>query len=573
MKSGLLFSVCVLLGCAAAACGWLVPAHLRAVDADVLQWAGRNTPSVAGLGQQMVNRGNLGAARLLAQTARQENLPGAEQLNAATGKLATLLPATQTWGGGDSRLVGLFETSGEPLRSNSEPFTEFAVRRENRAKIFELLGASPGPAVLELLHCRDLTNTVLLPPSASASGQAFDSAICVCGLLLREGKLTTTLSNTVDQLAADANRGRGSQPLEEALMDFMSLGQRFNWAQLAAFAGRIEDAGTLHQLAGILRQADDRTAPVFSAVLLSGEPRAVAGYLLKFDQTGLGDLTAALRFGEGGVDELLHRDQRLYSTGAGQRLAARAPLSAFFNFAVDYCWRRPGFALILKWLLYLAGGFLLAAALHFARPVPTSLEQPLQVRGFHFAREFLFALGFLLVMLLLSEPFLAQESQKVELPFRLRLPMAGAAALAEKTGPTGSIMNLNPTVLITMLIFFVLQALLYIASIVKLAEIRRQAVPPRIKLKLLENEDHLFDAGLYLGFLGTIVSFILVSLTIFKQLSLMSAYSSTSFGILFVVTFKIFHLRPARRTLLLEAEADAPDQVALAAMPGYVTPS
>ena len=32
------------------------------------------------------------------------------------------------------------------------------------------------------------------------------------------------------------------------------------------------------------------------------------------------------------------------------------------------------------------------------------MERPLQVRGFHIAREILFALGFLVVVLLLSEP-------------------------------------------------------------------------------------------------------------------------------------------------------------------------
>jgi hypothetical protein len=94
--------------------------------------------------------------------------------------------------------------------------------------------------------------------------------------------------------------------------------------------------------------------------------------------------------------------------------------------------------------------------------------------------------------------------------------------------------------------------------LVKLAEIRRQRVPTRIKLKLLENEDHLFDAGLYLGFVGTIISLILVSLTLI-QFSLMAAYSSTCFGIVFVVIFKIFHLRPTRRKLLLEAEAESPE--------------
>jgi hypothetical protein len=207
--------------------------------------------------------------------------------------------------------------------------------------------------------------------------------------------------------------------------------------------------------------------------------------------------------------------------------------------------------MVLKWALYLAGGFLLAASLHFARGPVSGLEQPLQVRGFHVFREVLFALGFLLVVLLLSEPFLAQESQKVELPFRLRLPTVGGVVPAGIVSVHSSIMN--QLSLLALLLFFVLQGLLYLASLFKLAEIRRQRVLPRMKLKLLENEDHLFDAGLYLGFVGTIISLILVSMGVIKP-SLMAAYSSTSFGIIFVSIFKILHLRPARRRLLLEAE-------------------
>jgi hypothetical protein len=94
-----------------------------------------------------------------------------------------------------------------------------------------------------------------------------------------------------------------------------------------------------------------------------------------------------------------------------------------------------------------------------------------------------------------------------------------------------------------------------------------------MKLKLLENEDHLFDAGLYLGFVGTIISLIIASMGLIK-FSLMAAYSSTSFGIIFVVIFKIFHLRPARRKLLLEAEAAAApaDAYAPAVAPTPVLP-
>jgi hypothetical protein len=208
---------------------------------------------------------------------------------------------------------------------------------------------------------------------------------------------------------------------------------------------------------------------------------------------------------------------------------------------------------MVKWFFYISGGFFLAAAGHFAWP---AIEEPLQVRGFHLARELLFALGFLLVVLLLSEPFLAQESQKTEFVFRLRLP--GAAAAPASTTPPAKPSLMNPKSLITIALFFVLQGLLYVACLVKLAEIRRQKVPPRVQIKLLENEEHLFDGGLYLGFAGTIICLILVSLGVIEQ-SLMAAYSSTSFGVIFVCSFKIFNLRPVRRNFLMQAENQTVD--------------
>jgi hypothetical protein len=53
----------------------------------------------------------------------------------------------------------------------------------------------------------------------------------------------------------------------------------------------------------------------------------------------------------------------------------------------------------------------------------------------------------------------------------------------------------------------------------------------------------------------------------------MAAYSSTSFGIIFVVVFKIFHLRPTRRKLLLEAESAPAEPLARTVTPGLATPS
>jgi hypothetical protein len=557
------FSICAVLGLALLACGLLVPMHLRAVDAGVLEQAGRSGPMLLEEGRTLAGEQKLGTALMLMQAARLAEFPGWDRLGDTITNLAQQNPAALTWGD-DARVKNLFAGNAQPPAGGTQPFTDFIIRQENRDAALTQLHDSLVPAVQELLRSRSLNNTALFPPSSSASGQAFDAAVCIGGLLLDNNHLTAGLRREIDNLGAQANRGGGTKPLEEALMDFMSLGERFDWDQLVAFVAQIPDTGTLHQLAGQARNAGTQLPVLFAAVELSGKPAAVAGYLGKFSQTGLKDLGAGLHYGAGGVGELAQRGQRFYHPDWEQRATAYASVGGFFDRAASYGFQQPQLALAAKWVAYLLSGFLLAAAMHFARPPVSLLERPLQVRGFHLIREFLFSLGFLLVVLLLSEPFLAQESQKGGFSFRLMPLMTSSVVPAGIAGIQQTIMN--PIILLTLLLFFVLQALLYVACLVKLAEIRRQQIPPRMKLRLLENEDHLFDAGLYLGFVGTIISLIIASMGLVK-FSLMAAYSSTSFGIIFVVIFKIFHLRPARRKLLLEAEAGG------GATTGYVPPS
>jgi hypothetical protein len=526
--------------------GLLVPMHLRAVDASVIAKAGRNGPALLEQGQALAALGRLGAAQLLAQGAQRAGVAGWDRLAESVTNQALQHPAALMWGD-DARLEKLFNAPA----TEAGPATDFLVRPENREAALAYLQSSPVPVVQELLRCRALNGTVLFPPSSSASGQAFDTAVSECGLLLDGGHLSAGLSGAISSLAATANGGGNSEPLELVLMDFMSLGERLDWDQLSAFVAQVPDAATLRALTIQARGAGAQLPVLFAAVQLSGKPAAVGQYLADFKQTGMADLAASLHFGAGGVGELAERDQRLYHSSLEHRVAALNPFGGFFYFAAGLSFTKPWLALAAKWFSYMACGFLLAVSAHLARPAVSELERPLQVRGFHFFREFLFSLGFLLVVLLLSEPFLAQESQKGSFSLRPHLPMSGAAVSAGIAGIKQTVMN--PTILLTLLLFFVLQSLLYLACLVKLAEIRRQAMPPRMKLKLLENEDHLFDAGLYLGFVGTIVSLIVASLGMVK-FSLMAAYSSTSFGIIYVCVFKIFHLRPARRKLLLEAE-------------------
>ena len=286
-----------------------------------------------------------------------------------------------------------------------------------------------------------------------------DAAISICGLLLEGEHLAPTMSSTVSRLVSSANQGGSTQPLEQVLLDFMSLGQRFNWGQLVVFVRNIQDPESLRLQGNLVRHAGNQLPVLYAAVDLSGQPSQVARYLMNFSQTGIYDVGTALGYGAGGVNELMRRNQRLHQGGFAQELAGNAPVGGLVSNASVLSWQMPWLGLTLKWVAYGLAGFLLAMAMHFARPAVPALEQPLQVRGFHIAREILFALGFLLGgFCSWSEPFLSQESQRVEFPFRLSLSTVGklvpAGAASAKT------LFMNQLSLLTLLLFFVLQGLI-----------------------------------------------------------------------------------------------------------------
>lgn len=550
------FLIFAILGLALFWCGLQMPVHLRAVDAVVLRKAGTDTPSLVDKGAVLAANQQLGAAQLFLAAARSAWITNSHVLSDAIENPGPRQPAKPS-----TRFGDLLQATPK------ESFAEFIILAERRTKALELLRGSSNPLTQELMRLRALTNTVLFPSSASASGQALDAGIAIAGLLNEDGHFSSEFSKSLLAVATDANRGGNPQLVEQALMDLMSLAQRFDWGQLATFIQNVNNPETLRVLTALIRR-DESVPVIYASVCLSGNGASVAKYLATFSKSGVNDLRLSLIYGAGGVNQLLQSNRRLCDSRVCEAMAAlgsRTMPTVGLNFAV----REPGQALAAKWFLYLLGGFFIAVGFHSVRRV-TVLEKPLEVRGFHVAREVLFALGFLLVVLLLSEPFLSQGSQKTDFPFRLRLPTVGSAFAAASPGAKPPIMN-NEHNFIALLLFFVLQAFLYVACLLKLAEIRRQRVTARVKLKLLKNEEHLFDAGLYLGLVGTIISLVLFSLGVVKP-SLMAAYSATSFGIIFVSIFKIFHLRPLSRKLLLEAETEAANTAAPLVEPSYAQP-
>ena len=168
------------------------------------------------------------------------------------------------------------------------------------------------------MRSRSLNNTALFPPSSSASGQAFDAAVCIGGLLLDSDHLTAGLRREIGNLAAQANRGGDTKPLEEALMDFMSLGERFDWDQLMAFVAQIPDTGTLHQLAGQARNAGTTIARPVRRRATVGQARGRGRLPRQVQSDRLARISApSLRYGAGGVGELAQREQRFYDPDLG----------------------------------------------------------------------------------------------------------------------------------------------------------------------------------------------------------------------------------------------------------------
>src|ERR1041385_9463590 len=112
MTRWLWFVLCIVVGLAAIYCGLLVPAHLRAVDADVLRVAGQNTPTLAKSGAALVNDGQWEAAQLLMRAAREQDVPGREELSFALNNSVKRIPPALVCSGRFRRDAGGCEGRG-----------------------------------------------------------------------------------------------------------------------------------------------------------------------------------------------------------------------------------------------------------------------------------------------------------------------------------------------------------------------------------------------------------------------------------------------------------------------------
>ena len=121
---------------------------------------------------------------------------------------------------------------------------------------------------------------------------------------------------------------------------------------------------------------------------------------------------------------------------------------------------------------------------------------------------------------------------------------------------------MDSSTLLSIGFFAALQVAMYFTCLLKIREVARSPVTPLVKLRLMENEENLFDGGLYVGIGGTATALVLQVLGVIEP-NLLAAYSSNLFGITCVAIVKIRHVRPYKRQLILDSQTVAP---------GFVTP-
>ncbi len=530
---------------------WLMPAYLRAVDAAVLKLAGRESTTLVDRGLALLELEQAGPAALLAVTASQLEVARAPLLAHQVAAFAAAHPALAGRGGVDPLLEQMLAQASHLPHARATNAMQLFLPRDSRATLLGLLANSRRPGIQQLLKNRELQQTVHLPPAGSAAGQPMEAAIVMAGLLHQGDQLANGLREEIEAAAAAANLGRDTQPIELFYLDLLSLSRRLNWVQLTTLVRRSESLAELERTVEFLQRAGDRLPALYAALVFAESPATVTAYLTKLGLASLSGLEFAMSQGSRAFELLLVRQVEVEHNARREVLTAHAPFDAVFFGFVGLTQRVPSAGVYFKYLFALGGGFLLVLGATLLLPRATEMEQSLQLREYGLARQAVVAVTLLLLIMAVAEPHLVDTRQPdAPLP-RWKFPLIDATLVAQVTQPIEKIMN--QLTIAALIGFFVIQVILYIICLLRVAEVRKQPVSSDLKLRLLDNEENMFDAGLYIGLGGTVLSLVIIAFGV-TQVGLMSAYASTLFGLIFVALLKICHVRPLRRQLILETE-------------------
>ncbi|MGB0585181.1 MAG: hypothetical protein ACPGQC_00330 [Limisphaerales bacterium] len=286
---------------------------------------------------------------------------------------------------------------------------------------------------------------------------------------------------------------------------------------------------------------------VYAAILWSDDPDRVVQYLMTYGRPGDDWLQAALSNGHGALTELLDKQLPLspWNTPAPGAIA-------------QFAFKRPVLALTVKYVLMALGCFVLMRAWNSYSILTAPDHETLH--SYRLRRRALTA-ALCLTLIIISEPVFFQPVHSSEYQVAVNVPELGELnPEPSDTNESNTKTDMETNIILSAVIFVLfgaIQVFVFQTCVNKIREIRRGEGDPNLKLRLLENEDNLFDMGLYIGIAGTALTLAVMILMPAWNISISVAYASNIFGILCVALVKITHVRPARESLLIEAQEQA----------------
>ena len=513
LRTGLWLVVAFLSGWFA----WSIPAYFRTVDSSVIQLAALEASSIEETAEAFALEGNSAAANFL----RNEPQENRAAIQSGRHPFWSELAADST-----------------PAASASESL----LSRLQRQRAIEILDQSEIPGV------NRLRAAIAQEPSRNDSPEHKVVVLpqriggLLIGFLGADRYLSPSfLSELLPWTESDPPRVWQAFTSQAAVW-----GAEAPYGALAPFIQSFSSPSEFRTLA---RLASSSEAPprslLLRLVLIGADPEDLIQYVEKYPVSAREDLETAFAAGPGAVFRLLETDRPIHVEST---LPPSMPIPGF-SWSTQLALAYPAFAIGARTVLFVLAFFSLIAAVSPWLPNPGDrlLEKPRTLQAF-FRRLILSSILAASLFFLFEPGLLLQPEEATSFP-NSTLSLASLTQPQPQTDMLNSI-SIDSVTLLILAIFLVLQLGLYVFCLVKLSEIRRQRIPDETKIRLLENEENLFDSGLYLGLGGTVASLILLAVGIVEA-SLMAAYASTLFGILFVSFFKIFHLRPLKRKLIL----------------------
>lgn len=522
-----------------------IPAYFFECDRRTVAAAGEGTPSPLDIAGIYLDASKISTASLIA---KESGTFG--EISEAVEKQYSAHPQWVAAGGNEPFFEAYYSSVPEtPARMSPAPLYSVLAASDSRKKLLDFLAQADSGLVKKFISMRGM-NPAIFPPVYSSAGAPLEAALLINALMAQAGDFDRRFLLDITSIMDLSEKSpEKKEEFEKYCLATLAFAKGYDWTIVRSIFSHFSSAGEAYGFARVYESAPTRD---YKNVLLAGmfecgSPSMCSRYLDGADPRRWEDFRYAFLHGEGALAFLLKSGSPIYSDSAFARFLSPV-CSPIKEALAPYVAKFPAAALSAKVALAVIGGYFFIRG--FLRIFQPERDTPSWHSPLALARGLLEALAAALVFFLLAEPnaFAANSVENAPAP-ELRFAFEKVInTIGEET------MNFetDTATIAAVALFFVLQLTVYVFCLIRLSMIKRIKAPAKLKMQLLENEETLFDLGLYIGLGGTVFSLILLTMGIVTA-SLMAAYASTLFGILFTALVKTMHVRRYKRRLLLEA--------------------